>query len=113
MESVARDFQTAIAEPSLWQSLRLWEARRSVQFVLDEDQFFPMGDNSPESQDARCWVEHLPSQAGVDPDAYKFANANYVPRDLLVGKALMVFWPHYWNDPVPFTPNISRMRLIR
>lgn len=63
-------------------------------FVLLEDQFFPMGDNSPQSQDARKW------------DA-----AKYVERRLLIGRALMVYWPHTWNSP-PFWPNFNRMRII-
>ena len=83
---------------------------------MHEDQFFPMGDNSPESQDARCWAG-VKQHGGLPPhiaaEAYRWADAHYVPRDLLVGKALMVFWPHPWNSPVPFTPNVKRMKLIR
>ncbi len=108
--------QHLMAQPSMWDSSPLWESRREVTFELAEDQFFPMGDNSPESQDARCWAgtklrPGLPISA--DSDAYRFAEAHYVPRDLLVGKALLVFWPHPWNRPVPFTPNLKRMKLIR
>lgn len=64
-------------------------------FQLEQDQFFPMGDNSPSSKDARVWeVDH------------------YVDRKMLIGKALMVYWPHTWNSP-RFWPNFGRMRLIR
>ena len=85
-------------------------------FVLQEDQFFPMGDNSPESLDARCWAgtkrqQQLPR--GVNQDAWRWSDDSYVPRDLLVGKALVVFWPHSWNSPIPFLPNFKRMKLIR
>ena len=105
-----------------WDSMDIWRDRRSVEFELQEDQFFPMGDNSPESLDARCWAG---SKAKNDPDprlrlptrvtddAYAYKDAWYVPRDLLVGKALVVFWPHYWNAPIPFMPNFKRMQLIR
>jgi len=108
--------QDFFAMPEKWSELEIWEARRSVTFVLEEDQFFPMGDNGPASLDARCWAgtkpqRHLPR--GVNEDAWRWSQASYVPRELLVGKALVVFWPHSWNSPVPFTPNFKRMKLIR
>jgi signal peptidase I len=67
-----------------------------VQFELKEDQFLPMGDNSPQSSEGRFWPDH-----------------HYVERDLLIGKALLIYWPHTWNRPVPFTPNIMKMGRIR
>ncbi len=63
-------------------------------FQLDQDHFFPMGDNSPQSSDARMWQAR-----------------KYVERRFLIGKALMVYWPHSWNNP-PFWPNFNRMRMI-
>lgn len=72
-----------------------------VQFDLAEGQFFAMGDNSPSSSDSRLW----PTQ-------------HYVPRDLLIGKATFIYWPHALNR-IPYTrvwfplfPNIERMKLI-
>jgi signal peptidase I len=94
-----------------WSTPELWappgqsspfDERREAIFPLKADQFFALGDNSPLSQDARLW-EHE-----------KFVN-----RELLVGKALLVFWPHSFNRvpgtpiPFPFFPNFARMRLIR
>lgn len=79
-----------------------FDARREVIFPLGADEFLALGDNSPASQDARLW------------DAEKF-----VRRDLLIGKALYVFWPHALDKlpgtkiPFPFFPNFARMRLIR
>lgn len=109
--------QNTLLEPAEWDASGIWDARREVEFELAEDQFFPMGDNSPESQDARCWVrpfnDSYLNPATPYPDAYLWADATYVPRDLLVGKALMVFWPHPWNTPIPFTPNFKRIGLIR
>ncbi len=108
--------QTAIAERDKWATFPFWQARRTVTFSLGEDQFFPMGDNSPESKDARCWVDPVDPfrrQNSPDPYAYEWADKNYVPRDLLVGKAIMVFWPHPWNEPLPYTPNLKRIGLIR
>ena len=110
------DIQELFSVPTEWAETALWESRRSVTFELLEDQFFPMGDNSPESLDARCWAgskpqRHLPR--GVNVDAWRWSDESYVPRELLVGKALVVFWPHSWNSPIPFTPNFKRMKLIR
>ena len=110
--------QRLFGRPDAWERYKgLWAARRTVSFDMDEDQFFPMGDNSPASLDARCWVrskvtgESIPDR--FRDDAYKFADAAYVPRDLMVGKALLVFWPHPWSKPVPMTPNFKRFKLIR
>jgi len=106
------DIQEMMASPEVWDELPLWQTRRSVSFVLEEDQFFPMGDNSPESLDARCWAG-TKVRFGMPEEADRWSDAAYVPRDLLVGKALVVFWPHSWSSPVPFTPNFRRMKLIR
>ena len=108
--------QKALADPEKWADFVGWDMRRTVEFELEEDQFFPMGDNSPESLDARCWAgtkQRIPLPRGVNKDAWIWSDDSYVPRDLLVGKALVVFWPHSWNGPVPFTPNFKRMKLIR
>jgi len=111
-----RDIQDTFAKPGDYADSGIWQARRTVSFKLEQDQFFPMGDNSPESLDARCWagskMQH-PMPRGVNQDAWRWANDSFVRRSLLVGKALVVFWPHAWNDPVPFTPNFRRMKLIR
>ncbi len=107
--------QARLADRESWETLSIWNARRSAEFVMEKDQFFPMGDNSPESLDARCWAgtKEFGQPRSVDEDAYLYSEAHYVPRDLLVGKALLVFWPHPWNRPIPFTPNFKRMKLIR
>jgi hypothetical protein len=94
-----------------WSTPALWESgegrgpfaqRRTEDFPLQADQFFMLGDNSPASSDARLW------------DGEK-----YVARDLLIGKALFIFWPHSFHEipgtgiPFPFFPNFARMGLIR
>lgn len=58
-------------------------ARSAVRdrFKLSEDEFFVLGDNSPRSQDSRMW-----SQRPFHPHA--------VNRNLLVGKAFLIYWPH-------------------
>jgi signal peptidase I len=96
-----------ISEPALWSpersNLFAEKNRRHVDFYLEEDQFLPLGDNSPQSSDARFW-RFGPTD---EYDHY------YVERELLIGKALLIYWPHTWNRPVPFTPNPGRMGLIR
>ena len=78
--------------------------KRSVEFRLEPDQFFMLGDNSTCSLDGRLW----------NPE-------HYVRRELLIGKALVVYWPHSWdsirtpwgNVPFPYFPNFQRMGLVR
>ena len=94
-------------EPSTW---RLFDERRKVEFPLGKDQFFVMGDNSAESADARIWRD---GNRGGRP------GGAYLERQLLIGKALCVYWPHSWNripgTPIPFPmfPNFADMRLVR
>ncbi|MDX1947921.1 MAG: S26 family signal peptidase [Pirellulaceae bacterium] len=71
-------------------------SRRHIEFVLLDNQFLPLGDNSPFSSDGRFWQGH-----------------HYVERDLLIGKALVIYWPHTWNRPIPYQPNFSKMGRIR
>jgi signal peptidase I len=91
--------------PAKWNSpgdASPFDQRQPVEFELFADQFFVLGDNSPFSQDARVW------------NAERF-----VSRDLLIGKAMFVFWPHSFNQipgtpiPFPFFPNFARMGFIR
>ncbi|MGD9636423.1 MAG: signal peptidase I [Pirellulales bacterium] len=95
-------------DPKLWPRL---SERHHVDFPLRDGQFFVMGDNSPESSDARLW-------SSGDPNGGKPGGA-YLERQLLIGKALCVYWPHSWNripgTPIPFPlfPNFGDMRLVR
>lgn len=74
-----------------------------VEFSLETDQFFVLGDNSAYSKDGRLWG----------------TGNNFVPRELLIGKALLIYWPHSWdripyvNIPFPFFPNFKDMGLVR
>ncbi len=70
-----------------------------AEFPLQADQFLALGDNSAKSKDSRLWEE----------DGFEY----YVKRDLLIGKAFFIYWPHSWHRPVPFFPNFSRMRFVR
>ena len=84
-----------LSNANLWACSPMASARNTVEFTMEKDWYFPMGDNSAASSDARSWNEH------------------HTPERLFIGRAVMVFWPHYWNAPVPFVPNVQRMGLIR
>jgi len=94
------DVATVLSNPNRWDA---FAKTRSVEFALDEDQFFMLGDNSAESKDSRLWEN----------------GEYYVNRELLIGKALLIYWPHSLNQipgtpiPFPFFPNFWRMGLIR
>lgn len=73
-------------------------------FTLSADQFLVLGDNSPRSADSRFWPRH----------------EYYVKRELLVGKAVYIYWPHAL--PIPglpdrpwfqLIPNVARMGFVR
>jgi signal peptidase I len=101
-----RQLANFLSSPRHWESGRggsEFDARHSEVFPLADDQFFVLGDNSPHSLDARLWTSQ-----------------HYVERDLLVGKALFVYWPHPLRLFIPFTdasisiiPNFPGMGLIR
>ena len=69
----------------------------NIYFTMGDDQYFPMGDNSPASADARSWSFDEP----------------YIEGEALVGKALFIYFPHVWNRPIPYFPNFRRMGFIR
>jgi signal peptidase I len=79
-----------------------FDQRTEAVFPLGDDQFFMLGDNSPMSEDARLWNDE-----------------KFVSRELLIGRALVIFWPHSFNQipgtriPFPFFPNFAGMGLIR
>jgi signal peptidase I len=103
-QSDAEKIQRIFADPELWSRTNLFgpKNRRHTHYKLEADQFLPMGDNSPQSFDGRFWG-----------DNYSGQSHHYVERDLLIGKALLIYWPHTWNRPVPFTPNFTKMGRIR
>jgi signal peptidase I len=88
-----------LSDPALWD---VFDNMQAVDFPLREDQFLALGDNSPKSKDSRLW-----------------AREHYVRRELLIGKALYIYWPHSWNKlprtniPFPLFPNVSRMGFVR
>lgn len=94
--------------PTRWKSdetRRLFKSRKGMTEPMFElvdsedpakDQFLPMGDNSAESLDGRVW-----------------SGPRFFERDLLIGRAIVVFWPHTLSEPIPFMPNFGRMTFIK
>ena len=83
--------------------------RERLEFPLESGQFFVLGDNSAASKDSRMWL-----------------TGHHVDRELLIGRALVIFWPHAvpasWSVPVkigglelrlPSWPNFARMGFVR
>ncbi|MCJ7777372.1 MAG: signal peptidase I [Sedimentisphaerales bacterium] len=64
-------------------------------FTLGKDEFFVLGDNSPNSEDGRWWA-----RAGIGNNGLSYREG-IVPRDYLVGKALFVYWPGGFEFPWP------------
>jgi signal peptidase I len=60
-------------------------------YTIQKDYYFMMGDNRDDSSDSRFW--------GV------------VPRDLIVGEALMIYWS--WNPKIPFSDFFNLLGSVR
>lgn len=85
-------------------------ATQGNPLTLGEDEFFVLGDNSPNSEDSRWW--NSPGRGNNNTSYGK----GIVPRDYLVGKALYVYWPSGFRPfarfPVAIVPNLGQMRFI-
>lgn len=112
--TVPADYQSInelFRTPELWENIPLFDRMKIAKFDLEDseddalDQFFPMGDNSPHSADARIWEDH------------------YVQRQYLIGEAVFIYYPHPWHVKLPgekfktlplfVYPKFSRMGVIR
>jgi signal peptidase I len=174
-----------------WNNEPMFQRRRTLEFKLSKDEFFPLGDNSPQSKDARLWIsdplKELRRSEVVIKLGVRIAEGTGPPRiaqlmpfggayvtdirpgdvitsidgipigsrealrdvmdlrfveseialeldrdgvtiqrtvtlglrpsfhrDLLVGEALMIYWPHPWRvGSLPIIPHFRRMGLIR
>ncbi|MCG3127656.1 MAG: hypothetical protein CHACPFDD_02523 [Phycisphaerae bacterium] len=71
-------------------------ATQGNPLTLGPAEYFVMGDNSPESLDARLWDVHGPHL----PGRYR---PGTVPADQLIGRAFFVYWPGFlpiWSGPI-------------
>ncbi len=97
------DMRTFLSDPDkAFNGLNHYQGYRDMlpsTFELGEDEFFVLGDNSARSKDSRLWeTGRIHNRGGnFDPDAHHHA----VPRDLLIGKAFFIYWPH----GIPFLNN--------
>lgn len=77
--------------------------------TLGADQFFVLGDNSPASKDGRLWEVVDPWVAAeIDP------TIGVVPRDLMLGKAFLVYFPATYTafGRIPI-PDLGQIRFIK
>ena len=87
-----------------WNRTKFFTDRATVEFKIAEDEFLPMGDNSPASSDGRGW--------------YPILGKNSFHRSLLIGEALMIYWPHAWyvdlgGRAIPVIPNFQKIKVIQ
>jgi hypothetical protein len=78
------------------QASRSGRAVEGNPFTLKKDEFFVLGDNSPNSQDGRWWERPTVANRG-----WETPEAGIVPRYYMVGKALFVYWPSGFEFPWP------------
>ncbi|MBL7215913.1 MAG: signal peptidase I [Phycisphaerae bacterium] len=87
-------------------------------FTLDVDQFFVCGDNCNNSSDARLW-----SVEGIGNNGKTYRTGT-VPREYMMGKAVLVYWSQAFRPPTPkwaskwvpkfppMIPNLSNIKVI-
>lgn len=78
-------------------------------FTLRDDQFFVCGDNCNDSLDGRLW-----SVRGIGNNGKTYRTGT-VPREYMMGKAVMVYWsqafkPARWLPPM--IPNLGNLKVI-
>lgn len=84
-------------------------------FAIRDDEFFTLGDNSPQSKDSRLWERVDPwvnFYAAKPEDAIP---VGVIPRQLMLGRAFFVYWPAPYRlspDGFGFIPNFGDMRFI-
>jgi signal peptidase I len=81
--------------------------------VLGEDQFFTLGDNSPQSQDGRLWPAPDPWVGALMNDRGMSEHRGVVPRDLMLGRAFFVYFPSFTGGNPVSVPDFGRMRFIQ
>jgi signal peptidase I len=95
------------------QGRKILRADEGSPLTLKADQYFVLGDNSPNSEDCRWW-----ESKGIGNNGREY-DEGIVPRDYLVGKAVFVYWPGGFRPSIgqssfPFAiiPNVGKMRFI-
>ena len=84
-------------------------ATQETPFTLGSDEFFVCGDNSNNSLDARLW-----STPGIGSNGHVY-RVGTVPRDYMMGKAVMVYWSQAFRPAgnLPsMIPNLGNLKVI-
>ncbi len=82
----------------------------------DLDEFYVLGDNSPQSHDSRSWVMAAPTLRLYDQQGRPQYKLGTVPRYNMLGRAMFVYWPSGFRIKglnVPLIPNVGKMRFIK
>jgi signal peptidase I len=87
--SSGEEVHQILSTPSRWEDLRTLDAKT---LYVQPDYFLCMGDNSPASSDGRSW--------------------GLVPRRLLLGRALWVYYP-FWFPVWPLNNEVNRFGPIK
>lgn len=78
-------------------------------FTLGADEFFVCGDNSPNSLDSRLWALE-----GFGNHGIRYRQGT-VPREYLMGKAVLVYWSQAFRprpNMAPLIPNFNTLKVI-
>lgn len=73
----------SLGNPEEYADLYSRNAREATFGTLSSEEFFALGDNSPQSSDSRLW-----------PNDRNAINRHAIPRPALLGKAFFIYWPH-------------------
>lgn len=87
-------------------NFQVHQAGDGKPFSLGEDEFFVLGDNTPASADSRVW-----DQPGDGNNGKEYTQGT-VPRDYLIGKAFMIYWPGA-DKPFSFFKLIPHLKGIK
>jgi len=107
--SIERDISYQVSLPEINGAMATRGAHPNFFPTLTDDEFFMCGDNSPRSADGRLWAED-----SIIPWVREYIDATpgVVNRDLVVGKAFVVYFPSLLRDRAIPTPDIGRVRWI-
>ncbi len=89
--------ELSITDVAIWRDLHyiskdgpgfdVKQAEEGQEFELEDGQYFVCGDNTPASNDSRMWDRPSEGNSGI------LYRQGIVPRDYLVGKAFVIYWP--------------------
>ena len=94
---------------SMDEDRRVQRASRNAPMILNEDEYFACGDNSPFSADSRIW-----DREGFGNNSKTYP-AGVVPKDYLVGKGIVVHWPGGYRlktEPLRWIPFVDGFKVI-